>query len=239
MKAQSENPADASPIVAPADLKPYQRVDPKTGLVGSIFKYLEGHPRQYRFDAKKGIFNINGVEEIGQTLSFQPIAWRLFTDDILKMGRKKWAEIFFIDSLNCVSVILFHGYSVDNIYRLIEPLYYADLSMADAVITATLVKKENTKIQPKGVYFLAEFTYKNAPTPTDDALRSFVADTKLFRLETVTKTAETTTTVNYHSPLVTGEDLPARGQPDDYKLETAEVYESGLVGAGADNDLPY
>ena len=238
MKTQSATPAQLSPIAAPTGLKPYQRVDPKTGLVGSIYKYLEGHPRQYRFDAKKGVFNINGVEEIGQTLHFQPIAWRLFTDDILKMGRKKWAEIFFIDHLNCVSVILFHGYSVDNISRLIEPLYYADLSMADAIITATLVKKENTKIQPKGIYFLAEFTYKNAPEPTNEALSSFVADSRIFRLDTVTGTAKTATSVNYQSPLVVGEDKPAPAGAD-YQLDTdmTGAYEPSLVGSN--DDLPY
>ena len=64
------------------------------------YKYLEGHPRQYRFDAKEGVFNINGSEKLGRSLTFQPIAWRIFTDNILNMGTKNWAELFFIDQKN-------------------------------------------------------------------------------------------------------------------------------------------
>lgn len=37
-------------------------------------KYLPGSPRQIRFDAKAGQFNINGKELLGPTLTFQPIA---------------------------------------------------------------------------------------------------------------------------------------------------------------------
>ena len=137
------------------EVKLYQKVNESTGEVinntaMSHFKYLEGHPRQYRFDAKEGIFNINGTEKLGgptngRTLTFQPIAWRIFTDNILNMGTKNWAEIFFIDEKNCVSAVLFHGYSVDNIFRLIEPLFYDDLTLADVVITAVAEKKENTQ----------------------------------------------------------------------------------------------
>ena len=105
-------------------LKPYQKVHDLTGEVVSKYKYLEGHPRQYRFDAKEGVFNINGAEKLGRTFTFQPIAWRIFTDAILGMGTKNWAELFFIDEKNCVSSILFHSYSVDNIFRLIVRLYY-------------------------------------------------------------------------------------------------------------------
>jgi hypothetical protein len=82
---------------------------------------------------------------------------RIFEDDIMQMGRKKWAEIFFIDDKNCVCAILFHGWSVENLFKLIEPLYYDDLTLADVIITATARKKENTKISPKGVYYIGRF----------------------------------------------------------------------------------
>jgi hypothetical protein len=63
-------------------LNPYQKFQEGTTEIVSTattrrFKYLEGHPRQYRFDAKEGVFNINGAEKLGHTLTFQPIAWRI------------------------------------------------------------------------------------------------------------------------------------------------------------------
>ena len=184
----------------PDQLNPYQNVHELTGEVVNKYKYLEGHPRQYRFDAKEGVFNINGTEKMGRTLTFQPIAWRIFTDNILNMGTKNWAEIFFIDEKNCVSAVLFHGYSVDNIFRLIEPLYYDDLTLADVVITAIAEKKENTKIQPKGVYYIAQFTYKMADVEQTKALKQFAQEAKIFRQETLTDIANIKTAMNYYNP---------------------------------------
>ncbi|MGM9508823.1 hypothetical protein ACS5NO_13895 [Larkinella sp. GY13] len=186
--------------------KPGEIINESTGEVINFqpadrFKYLEGHPRQYRFDAKEGVFNINGTEKLeGRTLTFQPIAWRIFTDNILNMGTKNWAEIFFVDEKNCVSAVLFHGYSVDNIFRLIEPLFYDDLTLADVVITATAEKKENTKIQPKGIYYIATFSYKLANREETKTLKAFSQANKIFRLETLTDIANIKTAYNYHNP---------------------------------------
>ncbi|MFC5412180.1 hypothetical protein ACFPMF_22835 [Larkinella bovis] len=192
------------------ELKVYQKVNETTdevaaNPVSNPFKYLEGHPRQYRFDAKEGIFNINGTEKLGgpmngRSLTFQPIAWRIFTDNILNMGTKNWAEIFFIDEKNCVSAVLFHGYSVDNIFRLIEPLFYDDLTLADVVITAVAEKKENTKIQPKGVYYIATFSYQLADPEQTKILKAFGQENKIFRQETLTDIANIKTAYNYYNP---------------------------------------
>ncbi|QKZ12200.1 hypothetical protein [Spirosoma sp. KUDC1026] len=201
----TQNKSQLSTIQSDNALKPHQKIQELTGEVvsnGAVrrYKYLEGHPRQYRFDAKEGVFNINGAEKLGHSLTFQPIAWRIFTDNILNMGTKNWAEIFFIDEKNCVSALLFHGYSVDNIFRLIEPLYYDDLTLADVVITATAEKKENTKIQPKGVYYIANFTYKMGDETKTAELKQFAQDNKIFRQETLTDIANIKTALNYYNP---------------------------------------
>ncbi|OIN60052.1 hypothetical protein [Arsenicibacter rosenii] len=186
-------------------VNPYQKFQNGTIEIVSAeknrhFKYLEGHPRQYRFDAKEGGFNINGAEKLGNSLTFQPIAWRIFTDNILNMGTKNWAEIFFVDDKNCVSAVLFHGYSVDNIFRLIEPLYYDDLTLADVVITAVAEKKENNKIQPKGIYHIATFSYKLGTPERTAELKQFAQEHKIFRQETLTDIANIKTAFNYYNP---------------------------------------
>jgi hypothetical protein len=182
-----------------SSLKPYQKLS-VDGEIVSKYKYLEGHPRQYRFDAKEGVFNINGDQKLGKTFTFQPIAWRLFTDNILNMGTKNWAEIFFVDEKNCVSALLFHGYSVDNIFRLIEPLYYDDLTLADVIISVTPEKKENTKIQPKGVYYIANFSYTMGDEAKTAELKLFAQENKIFRQETLTDIANIKTAMNYYNP---------------------------------------
>ena len=208
----TQNKSQIETIQSGNEQKPHQNANELTGEVVSNtavrrYKYLEGHPRQYRFDAKEGVFNINGSEKVGgpsngRTLTFQPIAWRIFTDNILNMGTKNWAEIFFIDDKNCVSAILFHGYSVDNIFRLIEPLYYDDLTLADVVITAVAEKKENTKVQPKGVYYISTFSYTIGDKEKTAELSQFAQESKIFRQETLTDIANIKTAMNYYNPFL-------------------------------------
>ena len=206
MNTQNKNTIET--IQSVSALKSYQKVHEVSGEVVNKYKYLEGHPRQYRFDAKEGVFNINGTDKLGRTLTFQPIAWRIFTDNILNMGTKNWAELFFIDEKNCVSAVLFHGYSVDNIFRLIEPLYYDDLTLADVVITAVAEKKENTKIQPKGVYYIATFSYKMGDPEKTKELKQFAQDVKVFRQETLTDIANIKTAFNYYNPFAHAAEEP-------------------------------
>jgi hypothetical protein len=220
----------ASEAATVQSLKLYQTVHEQTGEIINKYKYLEGHPRQYRFDAKEGVFNINGTEKLGRTLTFQPIAWRIFNDSILNMGTKNWAEIFFIDEKDCVSSVLFHGYSVDNIFRLIEPLYYDDLTLADVIITAEAEKKENTKIQPKGVYYIGTFSYKMASVDKSTELKQFSQEVKIFRQETLTDIARVKTSFNYYNPLLQGEaveELPEGVTFNQVRGAVEEVYQIG------------
>lgn len=185
-----------------ANIKSWQTINQKTGEVVSRYKYLEGHPRNYRFDAKDGVFSINGKEKVGgpshgRSLTFQPIAWRIFTDSILGQLSKQWAELFFIDEQKCVATVLFHGYSVDNVLRLIEPLYYDDQSLANVLLTATAERKENTKIQPKGVYYVAQFRYELADADLTKQRQEFARENAIFRQGTLTDPARFKTAHNY------------------------------------------
>ncbi|MGF7219067.1 hypothetical protein GGR92_005247 [Spirosoma lacussanchae] len=201
----------AKQTAAESTLLPYQKVSELTGEVVDKFKYLEGHPRQYRFDGKAGVFNINGDQVIGKTLSFQPIAWRIFTDNILGMGTKNWAELFFVDAKNCVSAILFHGYSVDELFRLIEPLYYEDLTLADVVLTATAEKK--TRSVDNGTWFMATFSYAMADPEQTKVFKQFAQETKIFRQETLTDVANIKSAMHYYNPFAVSEEpeLPPAG----------------------------
>ncbi|SDY86783.1 hypothetical protein [Hymenobacter psychrophilus] len=173
----------------------------------SRFRYLPGHPRQIRFDAKAGQFNINGMAQLGSSLSFIPLAWRIFSDDILNMGRKLWAELFYADDKGAICAVLFHGYSVENLYRLIEPLFYDELTLADVVVTVRAVKKETTKEGKKATYYIAEFSYEPAALAEIVARRDFAQDFPIWREETHTGTAELRTSHAYSPPPAT---TPAR-----------------------------
>ena len=196
--------AVAALTTTPAPSRAYlmASLDEATGEVTetSRFRYLPGHPRQIRFDAKAGQFNIGGVTQLGPTLSFIPLAWRVFSDDILNMGRKLWAELFYADDKGAVCAVLFHGYSVENLYRLIEPLFYDELTLADVVVHVRAVKKETTKEGKKATYYLAEFSYEPAELSEVLARRDFAQDFPIWREETHTGAAELRTSHAYSPP---------------------------------------
>ncbi|GAB2777782.1 hypothetical protein HNQ93_001746 [Hymenobacter luteus] len=192
----------AAPITEAAPAYLVEKVDETTGEVQQVprFRYLPGHPRQIRFDAKAGQFNINGTMPLGPSLSFIPLAWRIFQDDILNMGRKLWAELFYADEKGAICAVLFHGYSVENLYRLIEPLFYDDLTLADVVVKVQASRKETTKDGKKATYYIAEFSYEPADSAEVQARRDFARDFPIWREETTTATADVRTSHGYRLP---------------------------------------
>jgi hypothetical protein len=190
---QTEAQTTAAVETVPANEK---AVDTKEQI-----RYLEGRPKQYRADAKGGNFNINGGTPIGDTLSFVPLAWRFFEDDILQMGKKKWVELFFIDDKNCVSAILFHGYSREHLEKLAQDLFYEDVTLSDVVISVRFVPKKNEKIKPAATYHIAEFEIEEVVSPEKvKELHAFAQANKIYRTETLTDTCELQAYHNYHFP---------------------------------------
>ena len=205
MATPKTTPAPAASLTTtPPPTRAYRTVavDEDSGEVTetSRFRYLPGHPRQVRFDAKAGQFNLGGAVPLGNSLRFVPLAWRIFQDDILNMGRKTWAELFFVDAKGAVCAVLFHGYSVENLYRLIEPLFYDDLTLADVVVTVTATKKETTKEGKKATYYIAEFSYTAAEPAEAQARKDFARDFELWRAETYTGAADLKLTQGYTVP---------------------------------------
>lgn len=170
------------------------------GVTIANVKYMIGEPRPIRFDAKAGIFNVDGKEELGKTLTFQPVAWEFFYGNILNMGAKNWVEFFYLDEKNRLCSILFHGNSVNSLKQVQVPLFYDYLTLADVVLTVTPEKKENTKIQPRGIYYIAEFSYTIADPKRTNDLAAFAASTYVYREGTVNDTRQTISVHGYRVP---------------------------------------
>ena len=160
--------------------------------------------------AKAGQFNIGGTVPLGSSLSFIPLAWRVFQDDILNMGRKLWAELFFADDKGAICAVLFHGYSVENLYRLIEPLFYDDLTLADVTVKVTAEKKQTTKDGKTATYYIAQFSYEAADAAEVAARRDFARDFAIWRAETYTGAADLRIQHAYTVPV---EDEPTSLEP--------------------------
>ena len=163
-------------------------VDAQTGKPDGTMKlmYLVGNPRQYRFDAGKGIFNLNGEIPITKKLepfSFTPIAFRLFRDSLFqKTGTeekiKDWVEFFFVNESHQICVVSFHEYSVQSFMQhYADYLFYDSLTPCECVFTVTPIAKEKEIINPetgkkeKANYTIASFRSVKAKKETIEAIR--------------------------------------------------------------------
>jgi hypothetical protein len=156
-------------------------INTETAAIENL-RYLNGYPRQYRFDASRGIFNVNGETPItkkGENLTIIPIAYRIFFDDILGFGPRKWAEFFFINGNHNVCELLVHGFSVENLMIKIQQMYYDNVSLCDVALILSPIERTNKAVNSK--YFIADFDYKILEKDTVDTLKSTIADFKLCR----------------------------------------------------------
>lgn len=219
-KAAPAAAASAADTITPSRAYLTATVDEDTGEVVEtpLFRYLPGHPRQVRFDAKAGQFNVGGTVPLGPKLAFIPVALRIFSDNILNMGRKTWAELFFVDANGVVCAVLFHGYSVENLQKLNAELFYDDLRLVDVVLTVRAAKKENKTVG--GTYYIAEFEYAPADPAEVEARQQFAQDFPLYREETLTGEAEIRILQGYRLP--EGRECPAEPQA---QLEAAPANE--------------
>ncbi|AEI50255.1 hypothetical protein [Runella slithyformis] len=179
-------------------MKSYQietGVNQETGEIIFEDKYLyfEGRPREYRYNGQNGQFNRYGTEiltdksnKILQSFTFQPIAFRIFDDCLFgRAGSEAWAEIFFIDSENTVSGIMFNNTSVQELMRLLEPLMYSRKKLTDVILTAR-PEKVSSKSDPSKTWYIARFTYEFAEPETIQEYQEYTADRRIFRAETIT-----------------------------------------------------
>jgi hypothetical protein len=167
-------------------------------------KYRPGFPRNYRFDASRGLFGLNemAITKKGEPLSFMAISYRIFQDDILGYGLKKWVEFFFINQLGHVCSLLFHGYSVENLERCTQDLFYDEVNLSEVILTVTPIEKTKKEGEGKGSkYFIAEFSYQVLTNEQRNEIKWLGEALNVWRIDTLTRNSTMELSVNYHPPI--------------------------------------
>ncbi|MEM9824154.1 MAG: hypothetical protein AAF985_23920 [Bacteroidota bacterium] len=166
-------------------------------------KYLPGSPRIYRFDASRGIFTLAGETNLtkkGSAFSFTPVAYRLFTDDILGYGRKRWAEFFFVNDAGHLCHLMFHGYSVENLLQKTDDLYYDGVNLTQVRLTAKPIEKIKELPEGNNKYFIAEFSYQVLEKEEQQNVQQINKALKIWRKGTLTGDAEIELSIGYAAP---------------------------------------
>jgi hypothetical protein len=173
-------------------------LDTETGEIKSP-KYVEGNPRQYRFDASKGVLNLNGTETItkpGDHIRMLPIALRIFRADLFEMGNKEWVEIAFINCKNQVGVVMLHGFSVENLLRESSELFYEDLEITECIMT--IKPFEKTIKQTGNKFYICEFSFEAADKNLVQAAKVATEHLKIYRMDTLRSGQQITILQNWH-----------------------------------------
>ena len=168
----------------------------------SKIRYMQGYPRSYRFDASKGILNLNGETAIttaqNKTFSFIPLAYRIFKDTLFNYENMKWLEVFFLNEELQLCSCLFHQYSVQNFLDYAyKHLFYTGCNVCEVLWTVTPVEKLNEKVGSK--YHIALFSATPLSTAEIEAMetaRTLVG--RIARYETVTDNCTTVASLHYN-----------------------------------------
>ena len=185
-------------------------------------KYRPGFPRHYRFDASRGVFSLNEmtITKRGEPLTFISISYRIFKDDILGFGLKKWAEFFFLNQAGHVCSLLFHGYSVENLERKTNELFYDEVNLSEVILTVTPIEKTKKEGEGKGSkYFIAEFSYQVLTNEQRNEIKLLGEALNIWRADTLTGDSTMELSVNYKPPIqlfeqeLNHEDIPELKEP--------------------------
>ncbi|MEZ5045268.1 MAG: hypothetical protein R2828_35565 [Saprospiraceae bacterium] len=163
-------------------------------------QYLKGAPRAYRFDAKGGSLSFRGETKLtnkGEAFSFIPIAYRLFSAEILGYDHRKWVEFYFINQIGQVCSVLFHGYSVDNLRLTFADMHYDRVNFTQVKLTV----KPEQRTNQHGSYYLASFSYEVLKQKEAEALEAIVnALDAIYREDTLTENVNVSLSQNYCPP---------------------------------------
>jgi len=185
--------------------------DKKSGDI--LIRYMKGHPRQYRFDASKGFFNIKDGDRLtknGDSFTIIPLAYQIFTDEILgdQYGKMRWIELIFLNQSLQVCSMFLHGYSVDNLLQKAGPLFYDNANFCEVKLTIKPVQKTSTNPKANGAkYWMCFFSYSLLDKKELATLQEATKGLDLYREDTYTVNREIELTKNYGIPKKIAEDL--------------------------------
>lgn len=166
----------------------------------STVTYLNGCPKEFRFDGKNGYFKMKETPILTDkgkainTFEFVPIAFRVFEENLFGRNKKDlWFELFFIhehknisgDTKPVISMIMFNNTSAIALQELQRELFYEDLSICDVLLKITTKEKENDK----GKWFQAQFDYEPITAEEREELKEIEQLLKPHCSATLTDTA--------------------------------------------------
>jgi len=178
-------------------------INPATGEINLL--YLPGYPKVIRFDASRGIFTDDEKHPVTKTkapFTIKPVAFRVFRDDILGMGPKRWAEFFFVNEDGSLCNLLVHGYSVDNLMTVTPKLFYQKANLCQVALTFIPVERVSKATEAVGKkYFMCQFAAQKLSDEEIEINASIGKILPIWRKDTFSGDACVELSINYRPPV--------------------------------------
>lgn len=176
--------------------------EPKLGSI----KYLDGHPRNYRFKAKEGAIEVDGQRiASGKVLmDFQPFVWRVFETELFGKRRQRWMELYGINNSGQVFCINANEYSVRSWDSLYQKAFYDEIVLSQSSIRVTA--EERTlflkKTQQNVSFYVLSFDFspKGEGAKLFDATKVAEDTAPVYTLDTIKPDEAILSQENYSIP---------------------------------------
>jgi hypothetical protein len=185
-------------------VKSYQSINEEGEIVSKI-KYVHGRPIQYRFNGQKGGFNkdeeylvgeiaTKGRVEVGETLTIQPIGFRMFKDKLFarkddvtnELRAEDWAEIFFVNMERKVCSLMFNNSSYRALEGVMTILAYNERNLTQVVLNISCKEAKSLK----GAYYIASFKVAPATSESMKIYTEFCEDYSVYQASTIQQSAQ-------------------------------------------------
>lgn len=173
-------------------LKPYQRVNAQ-GEPESAINYFQGQPLNIRFNGQNGRFSVDGLDDLGPSITVVPIAYRFFRGELFNRAEAEYAELFYVDKNRNLCVVMFTNASAQNLRKFMANLGYSAYKGGVQTLLNTTVRIDASPRtrRDSGKYNVAEFTNCGpADIRATTAFFIFCQDHKVYRADTRTPDIE-------------------------------------------------
>ena len=123
-------------------------------------KYFTGNPLNYRLDMGKAVLNFEGKENItgaGKPFNVLPIAFRALEGELFGNPKNKWCEVYFVNEKCQLGMMMFHGFTVQNLREATRILQYDGGNLTEVVWTVSFSEKKNPDNQK---FYIGEFDFQ-------------------------------------------------------------------------------
>jgi hypothetical protein len=149
-----------------SNLSQFLPVTSAAQVKSSPVKYLLGNPYQYKTDMRTGVLTLTDdtvLTKKDSVIKLRVVAIHIFKAKMFAYSERLWSEIFFVNGIGAISMMRFHGYSVEKLLESVKATVYRDIDIPKSILEISF------KVSKSGTFRIAQFQFEDAPENENEA----------------------------------------------------------------------